>query len=126
MHFSVDPAQWNRLLVQANAGELSLDPEIGRDLDRTCDDHLDRLEEIYAQVDQVRNISGFGTFNSSQTLERKFSLTASGGDRALDDVLRKHIEVVQTAKEVVAKAIANFVAQDQSTGAQITAAGEPG
>ncbi|MGW6424997.1 hypothetical protein ACWF82_20180 [Nocardia sp. NPDC055053] len=126
MHFSVDPAQWNQLLVQANAGELSLDPEIGRDLDRTCDDHLDRLEEIYAQVDQVRNISGFGTFNSSQALERKFSLTASGGDRALDDVLRKHIETVQTAKEVVAKAIANFVAQDQSTGAQITAAGEPG
>ncbi|MFD6392030.1 hypothetical protein [Nocardia sp. NPDC060259] len=126
MHFSVDPAQWNQLLVQANAGELSLDPEVGRDLDRTCDDHLDRLEEIYAQVDQIRNISGFGSFDSSKALERKFSLTASGGDRALDDVLRKHIETVQTAKEVVAKAIANFVAQDQSTGAHITAAGEPG
>ncbi|MFE7719846.1 hypothetical protein ACFU44_12490 [Nocardia rhizosphaerihabitans] len=126
MVLGIDPKQWNQLLAQANAGELSLDPEIGRDLDRVCDDHIDRLEEVFLMVERVSHISGFGSFDSSKTLENKFSLTASGGDRALDTVLRQHIETVQTAKEVVAKAIANFVAQDQSTGAQITAAGEPG
>ncbi|MFE6924755.1 hypothetical protein ACFVAV_27275 [Nocardia sp. NPDC057663] len=126
MVLGINPTQWNQLLVQANAGELALDPEVGRDLDRVCDDHLDRLEEVYELVDRVQRIDGFGSFNSSQVLAKKFSLTASGGDRALDTVLRQHIEAVQTAKEVVAKAIANFVAQDQSTGAQITAAGEPG
>lgn len=126
MHFSVDPAQWNQLLVQAEAGQLSLDPEVGKDLDRVCDDHLDRLEEVFEQVAIVSAISGFGEFNSSKALERKFSLTASGGDRPLDEALKQHIATVKTAKDVVAKAIANFVAQDQSTGAQITAAGEPG
>ncbi|WP_194828777.1 hypothetical protein [Nocardia sp. XZ_19_231] len=124
MLLSIDPGEWSQLLVQAEAGQLSLDPEVGKDLDKVCDDHLDRLEEVYAQVDQVRNISGFGSFDSSQTLERKFSLTASGGDRPLDEVLKKHIEAVQTAKEVVAKAIANFVAQDEATGAEISATGE--
>ena len=124
MLLSIDPAEWSQLLVQAEAGQLSLDPEIGKGLDTVCDDHLDRLEEIYAQIDQVRNISGFGSFNSSQTLERKFSLTATGSDRPLDEALKKHIEAVKTAKEVVAKAIANFVEQDQATGAEISAAGE--
>ncbi|KAF0845773.1 hypothetical protein [Nocardia caishijiensis] len=124
MLLSIDPNEWNQLLAQAESGQLSLDPEIGKGLDQACDYHLDRLEEIYAQVDQIRNITGFGSFNSSQTLERKFSMTASGGDRPLDEVLKKHIEVVQTAKEVVAKAIANFVAQDQAAGDQISATGE--
>lgn len=124
MHVSIDPAQWNQLLTQANAGELSLDPEIGKDLDRVCDDHLDRLEETFEQVAIVSAISGFGDFDSGRTLERKFSLTASGGDRPLDEALKKHIEAVKTAKAVVAKAIANFVAQDQETGAKISATGE--
>ncbi|MGF0318333.1 hypothetical protein [Nocardia fluminea] len=124
MHLSIDPAEWTQLLSQANAGQLSLDPEVGKDLDRVCDDHLDRLEEVFEQVALVSAISGFGDFNSGRTLERKFSLTASGGDRPLDEVLKKHIESVKTAKEVVAKAIANFVAQDEATGAEISATGE--
>ncbi|MGW5438470.1 hypothetical protein [Nocardia asteroides] len=125
MHLSVDPAQWNQLLVQAEAGQLALDPEVGKDLDRVCDDHLDRLEEVFEQVAIVSAISGFGNFESGKVLERKFSLTASGGDRPLDEVLKQHIAAVKTAKEVVAKAIANFVAQDENSGAQITAAGGP-
>ncbi|MFD3594652.1 hypothetical protein ACFWU5_18175 [Nocardia sp. NPDC058640] len=122
---SIDPGEWNRLLVQAEAGQLSLDPEIGKDLDRVCDDHLDRLDEVFAQIDLVRNLSGFGSFDSSKALERKFSLTASGGDRPLDEVLKKHIEAVKTAKEVVATAIANFRAQDDEAAARIAAIGEP-
>ncbi len=125
MHFNVDPAQWNQLLVQAEAGQLALDPAIGRDLDRVCDDHLDRLEETFEQVAIVSAISGFGDFNSGKALERKFALTASGGDRALDEVLKQHIDAVQTAKEVVAKAIANFVAQDGALATDLSATGEP-
>ncbi|MEV4156567.1 hypothetical protein AB0J48_26450 [Nocardia salmonicida] len=109
---------------QAEAGQLSLDPEIGKDLDRVCDDHLDRLEEVYEMVESIRRVGGFGSFDSSKILENKFSLTAAGGDRALDTVIRQHIEAVKTAKEVVAKAIANFVAQDEATGAAISATGE--
>lgn len=125
MVLGINPNQWNQLLTQADAGELSLDPEVGRDLDRVCDDHLDRLEEVYELVDRVKRIDGFGSFNSSQALANKFSQTASGGDRALDTVIRQHIEAVQTAKEVVAKAIANFIAQDGTLATEISATGEP-
>ncbi|MFI8976638.1 hypothetical protein ACIGO9_27395 [Nocardia asteroides] len=125
MPLGVNPSEWKQLLAQADAGELALDPEVGRDLDRVCDDHLDRLEEVLGKIGTVSFVSGFGTFNSGVTLEKKFSLTASGGERALDSVIQQHIEAVQTAKEVVAKAIANFVAQDENSGAQITAAGGP-
>ncbi|NKX90177.1 hypothetical protein [Nocardia coubleae] len=124
MVLGIDPAQWSQLKSQADAGQLMLDPEVGRDLDRVCDDHISRLEEVFLMVGRVERITGFGSFDSSAILEKKFSLTASGGDRALDTVLRQHIEVVQTAKEVVAKAIANFVAQDQAAGDQISATGE--
>lgn len=124
MPLGVNPTEWSQLLAQAEAGELSLDPEVGKDLDRVCDDHLDNLEEILGKIGTVNFISGFGTFNSGITLEKKFSLTASGGDRALDIVIQQHIDSVMTAKEVVAKAIANFVAQDEATGAKISATGE--
>ncbi|MFI6223434.1 hypothetical protein ACIBEH_22975 [Nocardia salmonicida] len=124
MVIGIDPTQWSQLRGQAEAGQLSLDPEIGKDLDRVCDDHLDRLEEVYEMVESIRRVGGFGSFDSSKILENKFSLTAAGGERALDTVIRQHIEAVKTAKAVVAKAIANFVAQDEATGAAISATGE--
>ncbi|MFD3706087.1 hypothetical protein ACFWUP_23355 [Nocardia sp. NPDC058658] len=124
MPLGVNPSEWSQLLAQAEAGELSLDPAVGKDLDSVCDHHLDNLEEILGKIGTVNFISGFGTLNSGITLEKKFSLTASGGERALDIVIQQHIEAVKTAKEVVAKAIANFVAQDEATGAKISATGE--
>ncbi|MET9214405.1 MULTISPECIES: hypothetical protein [unclassified Nocardia] len=125
MPLGINPTEWKQLLSQANSGELALDPEVGRDLDRVCDDHLDRLEEVLGKIGTVSFISGFGTLDSGVTLEKKFSLTASGSDRALDTVIQQHIEAVQTAKEVVAKAIANFVAQDGTLATEISATGEP-
>ncbi|MEU0500233.1 hypothetical protein [Nocardia sp. NPDC005998] len=116
----IDPDEWTRLLDQANAGELSLDPEVGKDLDKVCDDQIDRLNTILLGVRRISNMSGFGTFNSGKILEKKFSETASGTDRSLDTVIMQHIDAVETAKEVVAKAIANFVAQDQYHASQLT------
>ncbi|WP_433681611.1 hypothetical protein [Nocardia sp. CA-119907] len=116
----IDPAEWTRLLDQANAGELSLDPEVGKDLDKVCDDHIDRLNSILENIKFIDRQTGFGTFNSGKILEKKFSETASGTGRSLDTVIMQHIDAVETAKEVVAKAIANFVAQDQDRAAQFT------
>ncbi|MGY4100303.1 hypothetical protein ACW2Q0_12225 [Nocardia sp. R16R-3T] len=114
----VDPSEWMRLLDQANAGELTLDPEVGNGLDKVCDDHLDQLRAVLDQIDVISRITGFGTFNSGKILEKKFSETASGTDRSLDVVIKQHIDSVNTVKQVVAKAIANFVAQDQHNASQ--------
>ncbi|WP_330251578.1 hypothetical protein OG874_36435 [Nocardia sp. NBC_00565] len=116
----IDPDQWSQLLERANAGELSLSPEVGKDLDKVCDDHIDRLNTVLALTDNISRITGFGDFPSGKILEKKFSETASGTDRSLDAVVKQHIDAVETAKEVVAKAIANFVAQDQDRASQLT------
>lgn len=114
----IDPDEWTRLLDRANTGELLLDPEVGKDLDKVCDDQIDRLNTVLLGINRVSNVTGFGTFDSGKILEKKFSATASGTDRSLDAVIKQHIDAVGTAKEVVAKAIANFVAQDQDRASQ--------
>ncbi|MGW4773853.1 hypothetical protein ACWEO2_38180 [Nocardia sp. NPDC004278] len=114
----IDPAEWTRLLDRAKVGELSLDPEVGKDLDKVCDDQIDRLNRVLERMEFISQINGFGTFNSGKILEKKFSETASGTDRSLDTVIKQHIDAVNTTKEVVAKAIANFVAQDQDRASQ--------
>lgn len=114
----VDPNEWKQLLGRANAGELSLDPEVGKNLDKVCDDQIDRLNAVLDRINDVRNVTGFGTFDSGKILEKKFSETASGTDRSLDVVVKQHIDSIDTVKQVVAKAIANFVAQDQDHASQ--------
>ncbi|WP_433758346.1 hypothetical protein [Nocardia sp. CA-135398] len=114
----IDPSEWTRLLDKANAGELSLDPEVGKGLDKVCDDQIDRLNTVLTMIGRIDRITGFGNFNSGTILEKKFSETASGTDRSLDTVIMQHIDSVSTVKQVVAQATANFVAQDQYRASQ--------
>ncbi|MFC9871004.1 hypothetical protein ACFWBG_02360 [Nocardia salmonicida] len=115
---NIDPSEWQRLETQAAAGELSIHPDVGQNLARACDDHLAALDDSLRDIRLVEKISGFGSFNSSAILEKKFSETASGGDRSLRDTITQHIEAVTTAKEVVLKAIANYQAQDTYSAGQ--------
>lgn len=120
---NIDPAEWKKLETQAASGQLTINPAAGTNLARVCDDHLDALENILAKVSMVEQITGFGSFNSSQILEKKFSQTASGGDRSLRDTITQHLEAVTAAKEAVLKAIANFEAQDTDNAGQYTGLG---
>jgi pyruvate dehydrogenase complex dehydrogenase (E1) component len=119
MKVGVDPAEWRKLLDQANAGELALDPEIGKGLDKVCDDYLDKLDGLLRTASTVTDITGFGPFPSSQALQDKFKLKATGGDQSIDAVLKQHVDSVQLAKQVVAQAISNFVEQDQQRADQL-------
>ncbi|MCM6773943.1 hypothetical protein NDR87_10720 [Nocardia sp. CDC159] len=109
----VDPAEWRNLLGQANSGQLSLDPEIGRGLEKVCDDYMDRLDGLMRAANQLFVLGGFGSLPSGIDLEKKFRGKAVGNAQSLTKVLEHHIDVVKTAKEVVAKAIANFTEIDQ-------------
>ncbi|WP_069165397.1 hypothetical protein [Nocardia altamirensis] len=120
IEFGVDPTEWRKVLDLANSGEILLDPEVGRGLDRVCDDYLGQLDGLLRTVARVEDISGFGPFPSSLALQEKFKLKATGGDRSMDAVLMQHIDAVKLAKQVVAKAISNFQEQDQSRADQFT------
>ncbi len=114
-----DPGVWRNLLGRADSGELYLDPETGKGLDKVCDDHVRKLESVLRSARFLSRITGFGDFDSGRILEKKFSALASGDDRALDTVLEQHIEAINITKEVVAKAIANYVALDDEQRAEI-------
>ncbi|MEU1546102.1 hypothetical protein [Nocardia sp. NPDC005745] len=120
MAIGVDPAEWRGLLDQANAGELMLHPDVGKGLDTACDNYLDRLDGIMRMADRLIDVTGFGPFPSGVALQEKFRLKSSGTEQSLDAVLMQHIDAVKIVKEVVAKAIANFVELDQSRADQLT------
>nr|WP_081514138.1 hypothetical protein [Nocardia donostiensis] len=115
-----DPQEWRRLLDHANAGELTLDPDVGNGLDKVCTDYLDHLDELLKTALTVREVDGFGPFPSGQALKEKFSQKGSGTPQSIDAILLEHIETVKLIRQVVAKSIANAQAVDESTGQAIT------
>lgn len=120
MEPEISTVEWQRVLTDAEAGELSLDPNVGQSLDTVCDDYLLRLEEIYMQVVRLQYLDGFGGFPSSQVLQDKFSRKAKGSERSLEAVLLQHMDAVNVAKQAVAKAVQNFVEQDTTSGDYIS------
>ncbi|GAA5044936.1 hypothetical protein [Nocardia callitridis] len=124
MEFGVDPAQWRKVLDQADAGALTLHPDVGKGLDKACDDYLEHLGDLVEQVGYLHDITGFGPLPSGIALQGKFQRKATGTEQSLDAVLEQHIDAVKTMKELVAKAISNFVAQDQSRADQFGGLGD--
>ncbi|WP_159080189.1 hypothetical protein [Nocardia suismassiliense] len=124
---ATDGAQdWQKLLDLANAGELSLDPEVGKNLDTQCQTYLDGLDDLRDMRLEVDHVTGFGAMPSGPILEQKFSLKAAGGGTSIEGSLQTHMEEVQLMRQVFAKAIANYHAVDEATGQKIAAIDVPG
>ncbi|MQY18342.1 hypothetical protein [Nocardia macrotermitis] len=115
----INPNEWKTLLARANSGELYLDPETGKGLDKVCDNHIENLQDALSSMNRMGHMTGFGNFNSSKILEKKYSELITGTDQSIDVILLQHIDAAKTAKEVVAKAIANYVALDEEQRAKI-------
>ncbi|WP_405161693.1 hypothetical protein OG203_36040 [Nocardia sp. NBC_01499] len=119
-------ADWQKLLDSANAGELQLSPDVGKDLDAKCQTYLDDLDDIRKSTFRVRTVAGFGAMPSGPILEHKFQQKATGGDTSIDTSIQTHIEEVQLMRQVFAKAIANYQAVDESNSQKIAAIDVPG
>ncbi|MBF6325590.1 hypothetical protein IU438_15550 [Nocardia cyriacigeorgica] len=120
----VDPGVWRGLLDQANSGDLTLDPEVGAALNTACENYLLKLDDIYTKTFDVREVQGFGGFDSSADLQSKFRDKATGTTQSIDAVIQEHIETVKLIQQVVAKSIANLTETDQNTGQQVTKTGQ--
>ncbi|MBF6453818.1 hypothetical protein [Nocardia cyriacigeorgica] len=120
----VDPQQWRDLLSQAEAGDLTLDRDVGANLDAVCQTYLDKLEDALLKARRVANVEGFGTFPSGDALREKFSFKGSGTPQSIDAILLEHIDTVNLIRQVVAKSIANLTETDQNTGQQVTKTGQ--
>ncbi|PXX59876.1 hypothetical protein DFR70_111263 [Nocardia tenerifensis] len=121
MESAAGQSNWRQLLDRANAGELKLSPEVGKDLDAKCEAYLDDLDGIRDSTRQIQQLSGFGGMPSGPILERKFSLKGRDGDTSLQGSLETHIEEVLLMRQVFAKAIENYHAVDAANRQDIAA-----
>lgn len=108
-----------RLSERAETRELVLDPEVGTELARACDDFLAHLESIHDMVGDIAVVDGFGPFPSGRALREKFSLKGAGTPGSIDAVLREHIETVRLVARTVAASLADTSEADRSTGRRI-------
>ncbi|MFF3226206.1 hypothetical protein ACFYV7_25655 [Nocardia suismassiliense] len=114
-------SEWQKLLDSANAGELKLSPDVGKDLDAKCQTYLDDLDDIRSSTYRVRTVAGFGTMPSGPVLEHKFQQKGDGGDSSIDTSIKTHIEEVQLMRQVFAKAMANYQSVDVSNSQNLAA-----
>ncbi|MEU7141304.1 hypothetical protein ABZ942_17755 [Nocardia sp. NPDC046473] len=126
MASAAQPSDWRQLLDRANAGELVLRPEVGKDLDAKCEAYLDGLDDVRDSTRSIQYLSGFGGMPSGPILERKFSLKGTGGDTSLEASLETHVEEVKLMRQVFAQAMANYSAVDESNRQDIAAINIPG
>ncbi|MFB8277019.1 hypothetical protein [Nocardia colli] len=116
---------WQGLLERANAGELALSPDVGKELDAKCQAYLDGLDDVRDMTKLNILIGGFGTLPSGPILEHKFQ-TKGKGEKSIDASIQTHIEEVQLMRQVFAKAMANYHAVDESNRQRIAAIDVPG
>ncbi|MEV6557744.1 hypothetical protein AB0M22_18670 [Nocardia sp. NPDC051756] len=110
---SESASTWQGLLERANAGELALSPDVGKELDAKCQAYLDGLDDVRDMTKLNILIGGFGTMPSGPILEHKFQ-TKGKGEKSIDTSIQTHIEEVQVMRQVFAKAMANYQAVDES------------
>ncbi|RJO72955.1 hypothetical protein D5S18_21980 [Nocardia panacis] len=108
-------ADWRKLLDLANSGELTLDPEIGKDLDAKCERYLDDLDRVRTSTRSIQYVAGFGGMPSGPILESKFTSKVNGADSSIHRAIATHIDQVGLMRQVFAKAIENYRSVDQST-----------
>ncbi|WP_194837538.1 hypothetical protein [Nocardia sp. XZ_19_369] len=118
-------SEWQNLLDRANAGELALSPDVGRELDAKCEAYLEGLDDVRAMTKFTILVGGFGTMPSGPILEQKFQVKGKG-ENSIDASIQTHIEEVQLMRQVFAKAIANYQAVDEATAVNIAALDVPG
>ncbi|MFI6998981.1 hypothetical protein [Nocardia sp. NPDC050175] len=126
MESAAQQSDWRQLLDRANAGELRLSPDVGKDLDAKCVAYLDDLDGIRDTSREVQNVSGFGGMPSGPILERKFSLKGKDGETSLQSSLETHIDEVKLMRQVFAQAMANYSGVDESNRQDIAAINIPG
>ncbi|MFC9436514.1 hypothetical protein [Nocardia sp. NPDC057030] len=126
MDSAAQPSDWRQLLDRANAGELRLSPEVGKDLDAKCETYLDDLDDIRGSMRGLSWATGFGGMPSGPVLEQKFALKGRGGDTSLESSLETHIDEVKLMRQVFAQAMANYRAVDESNSQQIPTLDAPG
>jgi len=114
-------AHWEDLNAQADAGTITIPPDVAAKCDAACAAYLVHLAKMQAQATQLTEVKSWGDLKSAQDLQGKFMRLATGTDRSLDIILQQHIDVIESMRMLFRRYFDETEATDDRTSANITA-----
>lgn len=116
---------WEYLRDQSVAGELDIDPEVGRNASNAIQRHIAVYEEVAQDTTSMSQVTGLGDFTEGHELARLLGLKAvdPDGDGDLYSALMDHIRVLQLMDETIQASLNRVADQDEETSQQLGNAG---
>ncbi len=114
-------AHWQDLNAQAEAGTITIPPDVAAKCDAACAAYLVHLARMQARATQLTEVKSWGDLKSAQDLQAKFLAKATGTDRSLDIILQQHIDVIESMRMLFRRYFDETEATDTQTSANITA-----
>ena len=116
--------QFEQLTLNAESGQLFLEPDAAASCSAACDQFLVVLEELRANARDLLCKDAFGHLPSARALGQKFDDKATGPG-GLTEVLQQHIDVVTRMKNLFDAAGKAYLDTDADTRHRIATAAHP-
>lgn len=113
-------AHWQDLNAQADAGTITIPPDVAAKCDAACAAYLVHLARMQTRATQLTEVKSWGDLKSAQDLQAKFLAKATGTDRSLDVILQQHIDVIESMRMLFRRYFDETEATDTQTAANIT------
>jgi len=116
---------WENLRDQATAGELDIDPEVGRTSSAAIQQMIGVYEDVLDGSQQMAHVTGLGDFAEGHELARLLGLKAFDpeGDGDLYHAVEDHIRVLKLMDETIQASLNRLAEQDEGNSEQLGGAG---
>jgi len=116
---------WESLRDQATAGDLDIDPEVGRNASNAIQGLIAIYEEVAQDTTGMSQVTGLGDFTEGHELARLLGLKAFDPEKDGDlySALMDHIRVLQLMDETIQASLNRLADQDEDTSQQLGDAG---
>jgi hypothetical protein len=114
-------AHWRDLNAQADAGTITIPPDVAAKCDAACATYLVHLAKMQARATQLSEVKSWGDFKSAQDLQNRFARLATGKSTSLDVILQQHIDVIDSMRTLFRRYFEETAEVDSGTAANIVA-----
>jgi hypothetical protein len=114
-------AQWQDLNSQADAGTLTIPPDVAAKCDAVCVAYLAHLNDMRRKAAVLSETKSWGDLPSAQALQSRFARLATGKDTSLDVILQQHIDVIDSMRTLFRRYFEESAEVDSRTAADIVA-----
>ncbi|MDV8021309.1 hypothetical protein [Rhodococcus sp. IEGM 1330] len=114
-------AHWQELNAQADAGTITIPPDVAAKCDAACVAYLAHLNDMKRKASVLNETKSWGDLKSAKDLQGRFLRLATGTDRSLDIILQQHIDVIESMRMLFRRYFDDTNATDDRTSANIAA-----